>query len=178
MASCAESAGQPISENWAMSPGTTNALDAQRAEIKARWVALLHIEPVNTPLANPDMLVFLIDDTLTAVFNALREPPRTRKRPKPPGCACGRNPFMAYYAAGRQSLLEALVLAQSKFPGLDPAVRDRDAHVLEHIIRTVIGSEIESFGTVCQHRSVSSLPPAPGQPADCGCRTPPLTEAW
>jgi hypothetical protein len=141
-----------------MQPLTAHALDSRRSEIKERWAALLRGEPVNTPLANPDTLVYLIDDTLDAVFVAIRDPANRRKRNRPPVCACGRNPFIAYFIAGKQALFEALVLAQAQLPALNPAERDHDADVLNEVIRTVIGEEIDSFGEVCQHRGDPSNP--------------------
>src|SRR3954462_4663597 len=96
------------------------ALRDRRAETRARWEALLRIEKVNTPLANPDALVFMIDWTLDEVFGALLRPLSSRRRPakfenhRPrPECPCGRNPLLAYFAAGEQALEEALILEQA-----------------------------------------------------------------
>jgi hypothetical protein len=95
------------------------ALIASRRDIHARWEVLLRIERVNTPLANPDTLVFLITSTLDEVFAALRVGEDARRPPAAgeigrPDCACGRNPFLAYFAAGEQALAEGLVLRSNE----------------------------------------------------------------
>src|ERR1043165_8780861 len=93
-----------------------HALRARRTETRARWEALLRIERVNTPLANPDALVFMIDWTLDEVFGSLLQPPPRRRGGHVDcaairaACPCGRNPLLAYFAAGEQALEEALIL--------------------------------------------------------------------
>jgi hypothetical protein len=154
------------------------ALRARRAEIHARWEALLRIEKVNTPLANPDALVFMIDWTLDECFATLR-PPHARRRngrgaegatPKP-DCPCGRNPLLAYFAAGEQAIEEALILEQASASALDPVQRDEAFAELKLTVRDIARREIEAFCSVCQFRSAVHHEPmavvaAPGAAAE------------
>ncbi len=135
------------------------ALRARRAEIHARWEALLRIEKVNTPLANPDALVFMIDWTLDECFATLR-PPLARRRsghavngalPKP-DCPCGRNPLLAYFAAGEQAIEEALILEQARATAIDPVQRDEAFSEVKLTVREIARREIEAFCSVCQLR--------------------------
>ena len=48
-----------------------SALRAQHQQIRSRWTALLHVEPVSTPLANPNALVHLLDWTLEEIYRGL-----------------------------------------------------------------------------------------------------------
>lgn len=132
------------------------ALITRRREIHARWEVLLRIERVNTPLANPDALVFMIDWTLDEVFNALRHVPSKKRQSSGadhrPECPCGRNPLLVYFSAGSQSLEEALVLVQAETPGLDPDDRDNAFSTLKQVMRDISRREIESFCSICQYR--------------------------
>lgn len=135
------------------------ALRARRAEIHARWEALLRIEKVNTPLANPDALVFMIDWTLDECFATLR-PPLARRRPGhpvngallKPDCPCGRNPLLAYFAAGEQAIEEALILEQARSTAIDPVQRDEAFTEVKLTVREIARREIEAFCSVCQFR--------------------------
>jgi hypothetical protein len=132
------------------------ALRARRAEIHARWEALLRIEKVTTPLANPDALVFMIDWTLDECFSSLR-PANGEHRAEPasmakPDCPCRRNPLLAYFAAGEQAIEEALILEQARNSALDPVQRDAAFNELKLTVRDIARREIEAFCSVCQYR--------------------------
>jgi hypothetical protein len=144
-----------------MQESLLSALRGRRAEIHARWEALLRIERVNTPLANPDALVFMIDWTCDELFAALSRP-MARKRsgarpaeatPSRPECPCGRNPLLIYFAAAEQALEEALILEQARQPALDPAERDAAFAELKSAVLEIARREIESFCSVCQYRA-------------------------
>jgi hypothetical protein len=128
-----------------------NALRARREQIRARWLEILFVEPVNTPLANPSTLVFLLNETLDALFTALRRGNFTQTVGAPV-CACGRNPFLSYFRAGTQALFEALVLIQAEIPKLDPAERDASFLELRNVINGIARREIDGFGSLCNHR--------------------------
>ena len=132
-----------------MQAALIRTLSARRAQIRARWEAFLRIERVNTPLANPDTLVYLFDDTLKEVFAMLQEPP-ARRSPGPLEPASGNNPLIAYFIAGEQALLEALILAQAGSPSLDPAVRDTELAELKSAIRTIARRELGTWDGLCQ----------------------------
>lgn len=85
-----------------------------RPRIKKRWDALLRAQPVASPLASPDTLVFLMNETLTQLSAAgrsrslkswLRRNP-TQLAPLHKQCACGINPLLAYYSTGQLALRE------------------------------------------------------------------------
>lgn len=140
-----------------MEPQLVDGLRRRRTETKARWIALLHIEPVTTPLANPATLAFMIDDSLDAVLAALGDPrPARHGRQASPnrGQSHGSdssNPFNAYFLAGKQALLEALVLAETEASGCNHEQREAAVAELTGIIEWVIGGEVNAFGQVCQN---------------------------
>jgi hypothetical protein len=137
------------------------ALRTRRPEIHARWEALLRIEKINTPLANPDALVFMIDWTLDECLATLRPPHARRKHGSmvpfaaKPACPCGRNPLLAYFAAGEQAIEEALVLEQARASAIDPVQRDTAFLELKLAVREIARREIEAFCSVCQFRNLS-----------------------
>lgn len=141
----------------AMQASFGHVLRARRPQLRGRWEDFLRIEKINSPLANPDALVFLIDWTLDEVFTALDNRPTISRcdaegaRARV-GCPCGRNPFLAYFAAGEQALTEAMVLAQAATPALDPTERDAAFAALSVAVREISRREIESFCAICQYR--------------------------
>jgi hypothetical protein len=139
------------------------SLRSQIPQIRARWEALLHAEPVVTPLAHPDALVHLLDWTLEEIFGGLstlgsrRRPGRKSVSPEHRvECPCGRNPLLTYFAAGEQAVREALVLAQAASPTLDPIERDASWEELNLVFQQIARREIESFCGVCQYRQQES----------------------
>ncbi len=134
------------------------ALRDRRGDLRARWETLLRIERVNTPLANPDALVFMIDWTCDELFAALSHPAARRRTGRAqetaarPECPCGRNPLLTYFAAGEQAMEEALILEQASRPTLEPTERDAAFAELQLAVREIARREIESFCAVCQHR--------------------------
>ena len=143
-----------MQEEW------VRALEKRRGGIHARWEDLLRTERVNSPLANPDALVHLIEATLDEIFTLLLRPALRRRavhaddvsavRAK---CVCGRNPYLAYFVAGEQALLEALVLAQAEGLPLNPAARDVAVQELYGVMRASALREIEAFCSLCQYRT-------------------------
>ncbi len=138
-----------------MPPETVKQLRAKRTAIKASWVQLLRIEPPNTALANPDTLAFLIDGTLDAVFALLL----SKQEPigAPPVCACGRSPYLRFYATGRQCLLEALIDIQHLQTEATPGERTAALRDLDAAVGAVIGDYSDSFGTLCRYRHAMPL---------------------
>jgi hypothetical protein len=68
-------------------------------------------------------------------------------------CRCGLNPFLNYFLAGEQALLEALVLVQAAEPSLDSAHRDTAITELYLVMHAIARVEVESLCSICQHRS-------------------------
>ena len=158
-----------------MQDSLVRSLRAQRPEIRTRWEALLRIERANTPLANPDALVFMLDWTLDEMFTAFANPHARRRAARladgtgaKAHCPCGRNPLLTYFAAGEQALDEALVLAQADLPALDPVERDAAFADLTLVVREISKREIESFCAVCQYRNVAQATVAAGSAAGRG----------
>ena len=147
-----------MAHTWAMQSHLLSALRAQHQQIRSRWTALLHVEPVSTPLANPNALVHLLDWTLEEIYRGLgtlaarRRASRTDIPDAKPHCPCGRNPLLAYFAAGQQAMQEALILVQSALPSLDPISRDAALVELNLVLHQIAHREVEAFCGVCQHR--------------------------
>ena len=125
------------------------ALQGRRAQIRARWEALLRIEKVTTPLANPDTLVFGLDHSLDEIFAALRQPPPLKPETAPTK-ADDPSPWRAYFRAGEQALLESLVLLQAEMDSLDPAARDTSFGNLKTVINNLTQREIGAWAGICQ----------------------------
>ncbi len=95
--------------------GVTSQLEALRPAVKKRWEALLRLEPTLTPLANPDTLVFMMDETLHQLSSAIKA--RSFKRwlkenpalvaPMQSRCHCALNPLLTYYTTGELALRAA-----------------------------------------------------------------------
>lgn len=151
-------------DSWAMQPPLVSALRARRPQMHAHWEALLRAEPVATPLGHPDALMHLIDWTLDEIFTALVNPlarqraGATRFTPSHRfECPCGKNPLLAYFAAGAQAVREGLVLAQFDAAPLDPLERDAAFEELNLVLQQTAQREIESFCGICQLRSHASV---------------------
>ena len=145
----------------------------RRFSVRTRWEALLHAEPVLTPLGLPDTLVHLIDTTLEEILATLENhspQPGTRDRAakvqEAPLCPCGRNPLLAYFAAAEQATREALILAQAALAPIDPSDRDESLEELNAVLQHISRREIEAFCGVCQFRYPAL--PAPMEPAAVG----------
>jgi hypothetical protein len=125
---------------------------ARRARIHSSWAALLGIEPVATPLAEPQVLVHQFDFTLNRIFDALKYP-TVAPCPAAFHCSCGLSPFLAYFRAAEQALLETLVLVHAQqMPESDVAERAQDVADMKTVVRSIGGEEIALFGSICQHR--------------------------
>lgn len=131
-------------------------LQRRRAAIRSKWEALLRTEPVTSPLADPDSLVHLIDSTMEEILAALPAgflPTEASTSHQPVPCSCGRNPLLAFFAAGRQAMREGLVLSQAALAPLDPSLRDASLITLNRVIDEIALREIEAFCGLCQFRN-------------------------
>jgi hypothetical protein len=141
-----------------MSPRTLQQLRARATAIRDQWEAMLRVEPVNGPLANPDTLLHLIPSTLDEIFTALAKHPRATgalESPKVhlPACECGNNPYLAYFVAGEQALMEALVLVHSQLP--PPERQPGDVRALQFVVRKLALAEIDTWCSICAHRGAT-----------------------
>ena len=74
-----------------------------------------------------------------------------------PDCPCGRNPLLAYFAAGEQAMHEALVLTQALSAPLDPIERDASFEKLNLTLQNISRREIAAFCGVCQFRLLPAV---------------------
>ena len=118
------------------------------------------MEPVGSPLGNPDSLTHLIDWTLDEIYAGIADPlSRQRgdhhreRETERPACACGENPLLGYFSAGGQAMREALVLAQVATANLDPLERDVSFQELNLVLEQISRREIEAFCSVCRLRN-------------------------
>src|SRR4051812_25982577 len=90
------------------------ALVDTRQNLRAMWEKQLRSEPVRSPMANPDSLVYLMEWTLSEFFAELRngsDGPHAEAVPvEGPGnyeaiCGCKGNPFLNYFGSARKALI-------------------------------------------------------------------------
>jgi hypothetical protein len=132
-----------------------------RPTILERWEVLLRAEPVTSPLANPDSLVYLMGWTLDRFVEVLRGP-LGRKRISERGsnkpayietrelCACKMNPLLAYFATAEQALIQTVL------PTLQPRERESVLSAVRLAMQAVAKREIDTFCAVCQRRPGSA----------------------
>ena len=141
-----------------MQPKLLSKLRARSAAIRSQWEALLRVEPVTGPLANPDVLAYLIPNSLEQIFAELAKPSREplsllATKDYLPACDCRNNPYFAYFIAGKQALVEAVVLAQAGLPVDEHHPSDVAATM--RVVRRLARSEIDAFCGACDHRGVA-----------------------
>ena len=146
-----------------MNDNLQRTLQGLRPTILERWEALLRAEPVSSPLANPDSLVYLMGCTLDRFFAALRSP-ISRRRIAGRGsnkvdvkevrelCACKMNPLLAYFATAE------LALIQTTLPILQPRERESALSAVRVAMHAVAKGEIDTFCAVCQRRHAPTAP--------------------
>jgi len=144
-----------------------STLQGMRPTILERWEILLRAEPVTSPLANPDSLVYLMSWTLDRFFTALRGP-LSRRRLSSRGsnkssineghdiCACKMNPLLAYFATAERALIQAVL------PILQPRERESVLSAIRLALQAVAKREIDTFCAVCQRR-----PKPPSSTSSC-----------
>lgn len=135
-----------------MQPVILRHLRARRAQIRSSWAALLQIEPVTTPLAEPQVLSYLFESTLDRIFAALKRPAAAPCLAAF-HCPCGLSPFLFYFRTAEQALLEALVLVHAgSTSGSSADERAQDVTELRSVIRSIGREEMALFGSICRHR--------------------------
>jgi hypothetical protein len=157
---CVKESGAAGGDNAAgMEPALVQELRRQRKQIRRRWETFLRLEKATSPLANPDTLVFGVDRSLGEIFSGLLRPAGL-KPPRGPAreCGCGRHPLRAYYRAGEQAVLEALVLTQARRAPCEAAQRDREFAEVKAVVTALAQRDIAALAGVCQ------LPPDPPPP--------------
>lgn len=136
-----------------MHTSVTSQLEALRPAVKKRWEALLRLEPTLTPLANPDTLVFMMDETLAQLSSVINA--RSFKRwmtshpallaPMQSRCHCSINPLLTYYTTGELALRAAA----------GAVLRDDLEEVLLYF-HSLGQREIEALCGVCTHKDTDA----------------------
>jgi len=151
-AAWANSCEAPERARWhhgAVDESEIQRLEALRAALKREWENLLRSEPAPSPLGNPDVLVYLMDETMNQVIAGLRQRPlehwtqhaRALRVPLHRHCECGFNPLLKYYATGEIAL--HVVVAR--------AVAEHQEEILT-CYHLYAQKEIDTLCAVCQQR--------------------------
>ena len=129
---------------------------ARRREIRAAWKQRLRAAPPKSPLANPEILIHRMDDTL-AQLNAFLCSHSVRRRLNGPPlpwiemrdrCRCGLNPLLDYFETGAAALNLAL-------PDLDEPGKT----LLDQAWRLIAQREIDLLCAVCRRVCTPELQP-------------------
>lgn len=144
-----------------------DAFREMRPILRKRWEFLLRAEPVRSPLATPEALVYLMDWTLDQLYHALRGANNARRRSKRRtgemndvhfgGCECGLNPLLPYFASGERAVVDGLLLPHSPLPPMTPGERDACAMEVRLAMQAIARREIETFCAMCQRRPCAQL---------------------
>jgi hypothetical protein len=101
-----------------------------------------------------------MDWTLEQLLNELRQArfrrPSEKQSPQPSErqlCVCGKNPFLAYFAAAEQAIIEVLFLAEEELSTLSSLERSESLDDLKRAVHAVARRDIEAFCAVCQSRA-------------------------
>lgn len=115
----------------------------------------MRLEPVSSPLGHPDTLVFgiraAVDEILERFLNPVDQPCNG-----PVECRCGCNPLQAFFVAGEQAMLEALVLLQAESQTIPAAERASTVAELRRAIRQVAHRETAAIAGLCQNPAKAS----------------------
>lgn len=152
-----------------MQDALLRALLAHRPTLRQRWETLLRARPANSPLANPDALVHLMEWTLDGLFEELRSPASRRRAgfrgagDAPPPCPCGLNPLLAYFETAAKAAEDTFCHDISDTHRFTVLEREAALAELKAVIKGVGRREIASFCAVClhSHRRAAGAAPVP-----------------
>jgi hypothetical protein len=93
-------------------PALSVLLHRNRPRIEAEWRRQLRVEPAGTPLADPDNMAHLMDETLAQLESLMLARPssrwltlrKTHLEPLRSLCPCGLNPLLAYFGTGAETM--------------------------------------------------------------------------
>ncbi len=124
----------------------------------------MRLEAVRTPLGNAEAMIHLIPSSIAAVLGLLEHPREpglnlaNARALRLPDCACGLNPYVPYFVAGEQAIVEEMVLLEYELPATE---RDEyDVAEVVHAIGALARAEIETFCGVCIRRAWNCSPSA------------------
>lgn len=130
------------------------ALGTQRALVRARWEALLRKSHVSSALADPDVLVFMMDRTLDELMKNLQQPPERPQEEETDSivCECGMNPLLGYFKAAEAALVETLESICRNLPALSDMEQRESFTDLRCELERMRCKEVTTFCGVCQIR--------------------------
>lgn len=139
-----------------MTQGFADELRAQRNVIKGVWERRLRAESVTSPMANPDTLVMMMDQTFDELLDTLVDTGTEGHRPRPrgkrdgSGCLCGMNPLLAYFRTFALALCGVIQTGGRRFAEIDGATLALCLDETLLNLRDIAQRDIAAFCSVCQ----------------------------
>ena len=146
-----------------MNAGVVRQMESQKPAIKARWAALLRASPRPPPVAaalvTPEMLVFMIEDSLvrlrgrlesSSVHTGMRDDLNAFTAIRD-GSQCGLHLLLSYYLAGARALRENLAGAA-----------DAEKEAVLESFHSLAGEEMATLCQGCRRVGESTCGLAPG----------------
>ena len=144
-----------------MQESIVSSLLGARQNLRTIWEKQLRSEPIRSPMANPDSLIYLMEWTLNELFARLRD--EANGPVVPEGlisrddsiaaiCDCGGNPFLTYFGSARKAVLAWAGSTHSPISDLSGDEKRRCVQELLSALEVVARREIESFCSVCQYQ--------------------------
>lgn len=133
------------------------ALVEQRASIKQRWRAVLQAAPTHTPLANPVLLAYMIDETLEELLWEVMYPKASTHRSEPAltvalarSCSgCGLNPYIGYFLAGEAALVGTIKMMEPTSQLTENDILCAETELL-FTFRVMSHREVNAFCEICR----------------------------
>jgi len=128
----------------------------RRAEIARHWRTMLKDAPAHTALGHPDTLAFMIEPTLTELFQRALQHPELSWTPQSPPVIrlvesvsrCALNPMIGYYLAG-ESAITRVVHEMRPFGDLTETDILSSEDELLALLRSLGRSDVTSFCEIC-----------------------------
>jgi len=144
-----EAPGRAFWENGSVEEPGLSQLRAVRSAIKREWETLLRAEPTLSPLGHPDMLVFLMDETLDQLHDGLQGQPLKDWLSRSPAlvaplqrsCLCRINSLLNYYTTGELAVRAATA----------KVLKPEEVEEAVLIFHALAHQEIETLCSVCRH---------------------------
>ena len=147
-----------------MQESIVSSLLGARQNLRTIWEKQLWSEPIRSPIANPDALIYLMEWTLNEFFARLRNEtnlPVALTETVSPSidiealCSCGGNPFLSYFGSAHKAVISWTESTRSPLAGLSDEERGRCVRELLWGLETVARREIESFCSVCRYQNMN-----------------------
>ena len=107
------------------------AIQAQRTLMCNRWEVLLLARPHGSPLADTEILSYMIPETCDEVLERVDVYRATENlHMKEPLCTCGLNPILDFFSTGETAMTEGLFHALKTVPDLSMSDRSKSLKVL------------------------------------------------